>query len=106
VQKVLITPLCTDVLEASIKTQQDKLLAIHAPQVTTALRHPFIQLYVHKDFIALQGQATRSSAPWALLVVNWDSHRQQTVISVCQEHIVLNKEFHRLMDYVIQASIA
>lgn len=56
-----IIPLCIDVLVESIKTQQDQQLAIHAHKVTIAQRHPFIQLYVHKDFIALLEQASRSS---------------------------------------------
>ena len=97
---------CTDALEESIRTQQDKQLAILAHLVTTALRHPFIPLYVHKVFIAPLEQGSLSSVPWALLVENLDSHRHQSVISVYPEHIARNKEFHRLMDCAILDSIA
>jgi hypothetical protein len=61
VQLAHITPLCTDVLVESIKTQQDQLLAMHAHKVTIAQRHPFIQLYVLKDSIAPLEQASHLS---------------------------------------------
>jgi len=106
VHKAPIILSCTDAQEASIRTQQDKQLAILAHQATIALRHPFIPLYVHKVFIAPQERVSHSSVPWALLVENLDSHRHQSVISAYQAHIARNKEFHRLMDCAILDSIA
>ena len=97
---------CTDALEASIRTQQDKQLAILALQATIALRHPFIPLYVLKVFIAPLEQGSHSSVPWVLSVENLDSLRHQSVISVYPVHIARNKEFHHLMDCAIQDSIA